>query len=242
MLRSFTLSNRFKLYDGREVVLKENHNVFNFKCQEGCNLCCMDHDIRLSPFDILRLCVKLKIKTNEFLEKYTSFIYDKQFNGTASCMLNLKNGCRFLKEGICSIYDARPFLCRMYPVGTLFDDKKTLYYLYEKSCPGLKSGKKWRIDEYCKKSLDKGDEEYYKRWIEFRVMFHDLDFPKNDKDYFAKFISICYNFDSPLFKEYLKKFSLQTINKIDAIFKIAEIVLLGSYKKNGSYSYEVKIR
>jgi len=46
--------------------------------------------------------------------------------------LNAENGCVFLKDKKCSIYDARPQQCKNYPFWSHIDLKKEMEF-----CPGL---------------------------------------------------------------------------------------------------------
>lgn len=95
---------------------------FTFRCHEGvsCYLsCCRKVELRLYPYDVLRLKNNLSCGSAEFLEKYTRM-------GTGvhpffpALMLNMKDGehgyCPFLTDNGCSVYPDRPSACRTYPL------------------------------------------------------------------------------------------------------------------------------
>jgi uncharacterized protein len=96
---------------------------FTFACHPGVSCftrCCGDINIVLSPVDVLRMKRALGISSPEFLERYTVTI------GTAETqlpvvLLKMKDDegktCPFVDGGGCGIYDARPWPCRMYPLG-----------------------------------------------------------------------------------------------------------------------------
>ena len=71
-------------------------------CKKGCSYCC-HYSITVCEIEIAHIEKHAKIKRKkEFLNK-------KNFHGYP---------CPFLEQGICSIYDARPFVCRKHVVLT----------------------------------------------------------------------------------------------------------------------------
>jgi Fe-S-cluster containining protein len=95
---------------------------FRFRCHEGvsCYLsCCHKVELRLYPFDVLRLKKNLSCGSAEFLEKYT-----RVGTGThpffPAVMLDMKESdnapCPFLVDEGCSVYADRPSACRTYPL------------------------------------------------------------------------------------------------------------------------------
>ncbi len=98
------------------------HSSFQFACTRrlSCfNSCCRDLNQFLTPFDILQLKNHLGITSGEFLARYTT-----QHIGPKSGLpvVALKPAdtseliCPFATSSGCSIYEARPSSCRMYPV------------------------------------------------------------------------------------------------------------------------------
>lgn len=95
---------------------------FRFACSPGVacfNACCRDLNQSLYPYDILRLKKRLRLSSDEFLERYTS-----QHIGPGSGLpiVTLKPNdasrltCPFVSEKGCSVYSDRPSSCRTYPL------------------------------------------------------------------------------------------------------------------------------
>ena len=96
---------------------------FAFACHPAVscfNDCCGDVNIPLTPYDIVRLKNALGTSSGEFLSKYTVSPFDENLeypviflrmneDDEKSCPLVSRDGCR--------VYEARPWPCRMYPLG-----------------------------------------------------------------------------------------------------------------------------
>jgi uncharacterized protein len=65
-------------------------------CKKGCSSCC-HYKVSISEIEIAHIENHTKIKRNEI------FNQSENFHGTP---------CTFLKNGACSIYEVRPFVCR----------------------------------------------------------------------------------------------------------------------------------
>ncbi len=117
---------------------------------KGCSACCrgMGNSIVLDPYDVYRLTTGLNCKFEELL-------VDKlDLNVVEGIILpNLKmNGkqesCAFLNEaGRCSIHGIRPGICRIFPLGRIYDNGGFQYFLQVKECaypnPTKVKVKKW---------------------------------------------------------------------------------------------------
>ncbi len=97
-------------------------DTFKFSCSAKVpcfNECCRDLNQFLTPYDILCLKNYLDMTSGAFLERYTT-----QHTGPETGLpvialkpddaLNLK--CPFVTPSGCSVYNARPSSCRMYPL------------------------------------------------------------------------------------------------------------------------------
>lgn len=83
-------------------------SAYSYACH-GCNRCCHNKAIRVTPYEILRLARLLGISTTDFIADHT------EAGGT---VLRAKpNGdCGFLNERGCSVHPDRPLACRIYPL------------------------------------------------------------------------------------------------------------------------------
>jgi Fe-S-cluster containining protein len=150
----------------KEQILKEyprlNENCeFQFSCHKGVkcfNDCCGDVNIFLTPYDILRMKNKLGISSTEFLKKYVIYPFDEKSKYPVVILKMLENekkSCPFVSEDGCTIYEDRPWSCRMYPLGLASpkEDEKNqnqeFYFLLEDPvCKGFNEKKKWLIRDW----------------------------------------------------------------------------------------------
>ena len=130
----------------------EREQLFRFNCYPGVSCftqCCQDITIVLTPFDVLRLKNSLKISSDEFLEKYTIINQkEKQLIPLVILKMNEKDKkCPFVTPEGCTVYDDRPWPCRMYPLdmnddGTFiaWDSRNPIGGRYRTGCPNRESG------------------------------------------------------------------------------------------------------
>lgn len=130
---------------------------FQFDCSPGVSCftqCCQDITIVLTPYDVLRLKRALGLSSDAFLDRYT-LVMPKQKRLIPLVILKMNEGdkkCPFVTEEGCTVYEARPWPCRMYPLD--MNDDGTLRHITDSSrCLGLKEQKKWRIYEWL---MDQG--------------------------------------------------------------------------------------
>lgn len=153
----------------KETILKEYPRLspgskFRFSCSKGLSCftqCCGDVNIFLSPYDVLRMKRALKLSSGKFLQKYTlpPLLADQKL---PVVMLKMKNdarkSCPFVTPEGCSIYEDRPWACRMYPLGMASsktaqraDGEEFCFIVDEEfSCLGLKEGQEWTVEEWWK--------------------------------------------------------------------------------------------
>jgi len=138
--------------------------TFRFACSNcvACfNECCRDLNQFLTPYDILRLKNRLGLRSNRFLELFTT-----QHTGpeTGFPVIALKpvDGaelkCPFVKTSGCSVYSDRPSSCRIYPlVRALSRSRETgettehFAYLKESYCLGHEQEKTQTAREWIER-------------------------------------------------------------------------------------------
>lgn len=130
---------------------------FSCKKEFACfNQCCTDTNIFLTPYDVLRMRRRLNISSQDFLEQYTiqPFTKEQKLPVVILKLLdNEKKQCPFVTDEGCSIYEDRPWSCRMYPIGlasqkTRSDEPGNEFYFFQEDdfCEGNKSSQEWTID------------------------------------------------------------------------------------------------
>lgn len=93
--------------------------TFKFHCTQ-CGKCCINReDILLNPFDLFRASKELRMRPRDFVEKYCD-----TYLGDSSCIpiVRLRSRgmikrCPLLKNQKCSIHNAKPAVCAMFPIG-----------------------------------------------------------------------------------------------------------------------------
>lgn len=135
---------------------------FQFDCHPGIscfNECCKNTQIQLTPYDIVRLKLRLGETSDEFVAKHT-VPFEMDHHGLPGLRLATKPGtkvCVFLKESGCSVYEDRPTVCRYYALGNMGVRKtgraivEEAYFLVkERHCKGHFEPKKQTVDDYRK--------------------------------------------------------------------------------------------
>lgn len=137
---------------------------------DGCNACCegMGSSIILDPMDMWRL---EKVTGKQFEALLTDTIELNVVEGVILPNLKMAGAqerCVFLSEqGRCSIHVLRPGLCRVFPLGRIYEEDKVRYFLQSEACK-----KKYRSKMKIIKWLDtpemKKYEQFLVRWHAFR--------------------------------------------------------------------------
>lgn len=144
-----------KMVNARGGPLLGLDDKFNFSCHEGLECfrkCCRDISIFLTPFDVMRLKNRLGLTSGEFLDKYT-IPFTAGYTGFPLVLIrmvekeNLK--CPFVTGKGCSVYQVRPWSCRMAPVEIRGEGKYG--FCFEKShCHGLNESKEQTVRQWMK--------------------------------------------------------------------------------------------
>ncbi|MFH1891407.1 MAG: YkgJ family cysteine cluster protein [Candidatus Zixiibacteriota bacterium] len=143
---------------------------FTFRCHKGVscfNDCCGDVNIFLTPYDIIRLKNRLGIASGELIAKHTISPFDENLRYPVVMLKmqdNEKKSCPFVSEQGCTVYEDRPWSCRMYPLGLASPkdgsdelDKEFYFLLQEGVCKGFQEKKQQTVSDWIK---DQGIAEY----------------------------------------------------------------------------------
>ena len=235
----------------KETILNEyprlnKSSKFKFSCHKNIscfNKCCTDVNIFLTPYDIIRLKNRLKISSQEFLDKYTLLPIDENQNYPV-VMLKMnrddEKSCPFVGDKGCSVYEDRPWPCRMFPLGVASpkeigtNGNEEFYFILEEPvCQGYKEDRNITVNDWIK---EQKVEEYTEMGERFKeVSLHDY-FKKGKKLEPAKlemFYTVCYNIDK--FREFvfestfLKRFEVDE-ELADKIKKDDEELLLFGFE------------
>ncbi|NQT35653.1 YkgJ family cysteine cluster protein [bacterium] len=236
-----------EIEDLKEQILKEYPRLgledkFKFECGphlECFNVCCSDVNIFLTPYDVLQMRKALNIDSTNFLSKYTIIPFDKKQKLPVP-LLDMKKTetkeCYFVDaEKGCTIYDHRPWPCRMYPIGsaspgeTEVHAEQFYFMMHEDHCKGHQRSREWSVKEWLEDQVPNEYAEFGELFK--RVTLHpafaqgkDLAPPQIDMywtalydiDKFKKFI-----FEST----FLQRFDIED-DRLDAIRENDEDLLL----------------
>jgi len=203
----------------KETVLKEyprlkKESEFKFNCHKdiSCfNNCCTDVNIFLTPYDIIRLKNNLKISSQEFLDKYTFLPIDESQNHPV-VMLKMNDdeskSCPFVGKAGCSVYNDRPWSCRMFPLGVASpknngdgEDNEFYFMIEEPVCKGYFENRTQTVGDWTR---DQGVEHYSEMGESFKeVSLHDYfkDKKQLTPAKLEMFYTVCYNIDK--FREFV---------------------------------------
>lgn len=135
---------------------------FCFDCHDRLECftrCCADVNIALTPYDVLRLKRRLGISSQDFIESYVLLSPHAVNQMLATAYLRMSQDeakrCPFVSDKGCTVYEDRPWACRMYPIGiasgcTTDSQEQTDFYfvLRDRICHGLNEAKTQTVAEW----------------------------------------------------------------------------------------------
>jgi len=152
------------LEDNRQL---KPDQTFPFTCHPGVpcfNKCCADVNIILTPLDVLALARRLDMHTKDFLDTYTGNPITKDLQ-LPIVILKMRadedKRCHFVDDQGCTVYEDRPWACRMYPLGMAIPparagvEPEPVFFIFEDDhCEGRLQGdctewtaETWRRDQ-----------------------------------------------------------------------------------------------
>lgn len=165
MIRECSLED---ISDGK---LYELNDMVRASCNDcrGCSKCCsgMGQSIILDPLDIFRISSHLNKSFEELLK------YEIELNIVDGIILpNLKmigekEQCSFLNsEGRCSIHEFRPGMCRIFPLGRIYQEESFKYFLQTKECP-MPNKTKVKVSKWIDTPELEKNQKYISDWHYF---------------------------------------------------------------------------
>lgn len=134
----------------------------------GCSQCCRGtgDSVLLDPLDVDRLC--------RYLNKPPALLFDSDLilldmDGLLVPCLSMEDedqSCIYLNGDRCSVYPARPQICRLFPLGRYFGEGKVEYFLQIYECP-LENRRKVRVRDWIDTPDPKKYEQFALDWHGF---------------------------------------------------------------------------
>lgn len=154
--------------DGKKYGLQDMVKVGCGDCA-GCSDCCqgMEDTVVLDPLDIYRLTTGLEKSFGELLDHaFTLGVVD----GLVLPRLKIDGNqgrCVFLNEkGRCRIHPYRPGICRLFPLGRIYEEDSFWYFLQVHECP-RKNKTKVRVRKWIDTPQPQKYESFVLRWHHF---------------------------------------------------------------------------
>lgn len=136
---------------------------------KGCSACCqgMGESIVLDPFDMYRLTIGLGVSFEQLLgDKIELNVFDGMILPHLK-MAGEQEACAFLNaQGRCSVHPYRPGICRLFPLGRIYENGGFQYFLQIHECKNEN-----RTKVKVKKWIDTPD---LKQNDEFILLWHDF--------------------------------------------------------------------
>ena len=152
-----------KLYTANDMVKADCHGCV------GCHTCCtgMGDSIYLDPYDAFNLTVNLNVPFMALLEKYVALGMADGVILPHLMMTGPDEGCNFLdSEGRCSIHSFRPGICRLFPLGRVYEKGDFKYFLQTGECV-YKNPTKVKVSKWIDLKDPKENHDFIIKWHDF---------------------------------------------------------------------------
>lgn len=134
---------------------------FPFECQK-CGKCCKHrNDVLLNGRDVWKLAGFLHISTEEFIMKYCQSYIGKTSRMPVVTLRPVGKAliCPFLHENLCSVQDAKPTVCALFPLGRLIHNEAL-------ENGDFKNPKITYFAQTCPNEAEKKEEKKVPTWFE----------------------------------------------------------------------------
>jgi Fe-S-cluster containining protein len=146
------------LQRGRQLTKGESF-CFGCRPQLACfTSCCANVNILLTPADVLSLARRTGLSTRQFLDRHALIPLAEDLR-LPIVMLRMddtpEKRCPFVSPTGCSVYDARPWACRMYPLGMALpparagvEPEPSYFLLEDDHCQGRGEPERWTVEAW----------------------------------------------------------------------------------------------
>ena len=153
------------LYEISDGKIYDRNDMVRVVCNDcrGCHDCCegMGDSIVLDPMDLWRLTLATKLQFDDLLQRHIELHVVDGLILPSLRMEEQTGCCSFLDgEGRCSIHAMRPGLCRVFPLGRIYEEKAVRYFLQTGACPSRERSK-IKVERW----LDVPDQKAYERFL-----------------------------------------------------------------------------
>ena len=176
------IKNLDEISDGKRYGLNDMVRAACNDCA-GCSSCCEDmgDSIILDPLDIYELTSNLGCSFEDLLKKEIGLTV-----ADGMILPNLKmteeNVCPFLnQEKRCSIHGFRPGICRVFPLGRIYEDDHLDYFLQLDGCV-KENRSKVKVSKWLDTRELKRNQKYLIDWHAFRKKIEGILLEMEDEN------------------------------------------------------------
>jgi Fe-S-cluster containining protein len=135
-----------------QVLTRESSIRFQCRPSLPCfTKCCRDVTIFLGPYDVVRLRRRLGMTSGEFLRHYTITLLPEA-SGFPLLILRMDEKrdkkCPFVGPGGCTVYEDRPWSCRMFPLDKGEREGQYLFVASKDLCLGEDGAEEISVADY----------------------------------------------------------------------------------------------
>ena len=167
--------NLEEISDGKRYGLNDMVRAACNDCA-GCSSCCEDmgESIILDPYDIYLLTKNLNCSFETLLkERLELHVVDGMLLPDLK-MSESQNACSFLnEEGRCSIHSFRPGLCRVFPLGRIYEDGRLDYFMQREGC-AKENRSKVKVSKWLDTPDLKQNQQFLIDWHSFRKKMEEI--------------------------------------------------------------------
>lgn len=188
---------------------------FRFACHSGVacyTRCCHNADMYLYPIDIIRLKQRLGISSEQFLIQHTlTAIRENPYFPNVMLKMSDQEGhpCAFLTPEGCSVYDARPYSCRAYPMEpAIYGDtdgkiKIRCYVAKHTYCLGHHENPEWTAGQWMENQEMNSYTEINAQWAQIDTLFRKNPFGDQGIDHPAMKMAYMASFNVDTFRRFV---------------------------------------
>lgn len=150
---------------------------------KGCSKCCqgMGESVVLDPYDIYSLERGLGTGFGDLLEEALELNVEDGLVLPNLKMAGEREACTFLDEsGLCRIHAFRPGICRLFPLGRVYENGSFRYFLQSRECP-REPKMKIKISKWLDIPDLKRYESYIRDWHYFLEEIRELSVSQKDQ-------------------------------------------------------------
>lgn len=172
-----------EISDGRLYTSNDMAKVGCGGCAGCCDCCCgMGNSIVLDPYDIFSLTKGLEKTFDELLTEELELNLVDGIPLPNLKMTGEKEKCSFLDEkGRCGIHAFRPGMCRLFPLGRVYENQSFRYFIQVYECAKEKHSKE-KISKWLGVPAVKKYEKFINDWHYFLLDIEEEIHEMKDKD------------------------------------------------------------